>query len=124
MVGPIKDRPVAEAEGSDRKFFTGKRLALAASALVAIALAAGGGYLIGRDSGADVDAARTDGEEMGWTRGTSIGADIYPRGLDTGRKITYARTYRDAYREAYVRAFKGSEISDVPKAESIQVAVP
>jgi len=122
MVGPSSDEPAAGTEGSGRRIFTRKRVGWAALALVLIALAAGGGYLLGKGSGEDLEAARTAGEKAGWTRGTAIGGDVYPAGLEQGRKITFGRTYRDAYRKAYRRAFEGSEV-EVPDGE-IEVAVP
>ena len=123
MVGPIKDRPAADGEGGSRRIITRKRAAIAASVLAAVVIAGGGGYLAGERSGADVDAARVEGEKMGWTRGTTIGGDIYPAGLEQGRKITYARTFRASYREAYLKAFAGTDV-DVPKADEIKVSVP
>ncbi len=81
------------------------------------------GWHLGRNSGADLDAARTAGEKAGWEKGTAIGGDVYPAGLQTGRSITYPRNYRAAYRTAYVNAFKGSDVK-VPKAEQIEVSLP
>ncbi len=123
MVGPSNDQPGADEQGDGRRIFTRARLAWAAAALVALALAGAGGYLLGTRSGEDLEAARTAGENAGWTRGTAIGGDVYPGGLEQGRRITYARTYRDSYRIAYRRAFKGSGV-DAPKADEIAVAVP
>ena len=123
VAGPSNDTPDAGSERSGRRIFTRERLASVALVLVLIALAAGGGYLLGNDSGADLEAARTAGEKAGWTRGTAIGGDVYPAGLERGRKITYGRTYRDSYRAAYERAFKGSGV-DAPKGDEIEVAVP
>ena len=92
-------------------------------AVIVLALAAGGGWLLGEESGADVEAARTAGENAGWTRGTAIGGDDYPAGLATGRRITYPRTYRDSYRVAYRRAFQGTGVG-VPNDDDVEVAVP
>jgi len=123
MVGPSNDQPGAEEPGGGRPILTRALLAWAAVALVALALAGAGGYLLGTRSGEDLGAARTAGEEAGWTRGTAIGGDVYPGGLEQGRRITYARTYRNSYRAAYRRAFKGSGV-DVPNDDEIAVAVP
>lgn len=123
MAGPSNPRSGSGTEESGRRLLTWTRVGLAALALVLIALAAGGGRLIGGNSGADLEAARTAGEKAGWRRGTAIGGQVYPAGLELGRKITYGRTYRDSYRSAYRRELKGSGV-DVPNAAAVEVAVP
>jgi hypothetical protein len=122
MVAPSTEKPAGTTEGG-RRIVTRGRVVGSLVAVVVIALAAGGGWLLGEGSGADVEAARTAGENAGWTRGTAIGGDDYPAGLATGRRITYPRTYRDSYRVAYRRAFKGSGVG-VPSEDDVQVAVP
>ena len=123
MVGPSNDKPGAGSEGSGRKILTRKRVVGALLVLIAVAIAAGSGWLLGRDSGAALEAARTAGEKAGWKDGTAIGGDVYPAGLQTGRRITYPRNYRAAYRTAYVDAFKGSDVK-TPNAEQIKVSLP
>jgi hypothetical protein len=122
MVAPSTEKP-AGTTGGGRRIVTRGRVVCLLLAVIVIALAAGGGWLLGEGSGVDVEAARTAGENAGWTRGTAIGGDDYPAGLATGRRITYPRTYRDSYRIAYRRAFKGSGV-DVPTDDDVQVAVP
>lgn len=123
MVGPSNEQPGAGSEGSGRKILTRRRVVAVLLTLVLAAAAAGGGWLLGRESGADLEAARVAGEKAGWQRGTAIGGDVYPAGLQTGRSITYPRNYRAAYRTAYADAFKGSDVR-VPKAEQIKVSLP
>ena len=123
MVAPSTEKPGAGTTESRRKIVTRGRVVGLLVAVIVIALAAGAGWLLGEDSGADVEAERTAGENAGWTRGTAIGGDDYPAGLATGRRITYPRTYRDSYRVAYRRAFKGSGVG-VPSEDDVQVAVP
>ena len=123
MVGPSIEKPGAGSEGSGRKILTRRRVVSALAVLLVAALAAGGGWLLGRNSGADLAAARTAGERAGWKRGTAIGQDVYPAGLQTGRQITYPRSYRGTYRTAYVKAFAGSKVK-APKADQIKVSLP
>jgi hypothetical protein len=123
VVGPSNEKPGAGSDGSGRKILTRRRVVSALLVLVLAAIAAAGGWLLGRGSGADLDAARAAGEKAGWKQGTAIGGDVYPAGLQTGRQITYPRNYRASYRTAYVNAFKGSDVK-VPKAEQIKVSLP
>lgn len=122
-MGPSSDQPGAATEGDAGKIFTRRRAGWGALALVLLAIAAGGGYLAGSGSGEDLDAARVAGGEAGWSAGTAIGGDIYPAGLEKGRRITYGRAFRDSFRTAYRQAFRGTGI-DVPNDDDIEVAVP
>ncbi|MCB0875762.1 MAG: hypothetical protein R2718_13390 [Solirubrobacterales bacterium] len=122
-MGPSSDKPDAGSGGGGRKILTRGRVVTALAVVVLAALAAAGGYLLGRDSGADLESARTAGERAGWRRGTAIGGDVYPAGLQTGRRITYPRTYRSAYRDAYLSTFKGSSVK-MPNADEIRVSLP
>jgi hypothetical protein len=123
VVGPSNEQSGAGSEGNGRKILTRRRVVGALLTLVLAVIAAGGGWLIGRESGADLGAARASGEKAGWRRGAAIGGDVYPAGLQTGRSITYPRSYRAAYRTAYTNAFKGSDLR-VPKADQIKVSLP
>lgn len=123
MAGPSNDQPGAATGGYGAGIVTRGRIGLAALALVLLALAAAGGYLLGKVSGEDLDAARVEGEREGWTRGTAIGGDVYPAGLEIGRRITYGRTFRSSYRDAYLGAFAGTGV-DEPDAEKVEIPVP
>jgi hypothetical protein len=123
MAGPRNDRPGATTGGAGGGILTRARLGLAALALVLVALAAAGGYLLGAASGEDVEAARRAGESEGWQQGTAIGGNVYPAGLEVGRRITYGRAFRSAYRTAYLGAFAGSGV-DEPPAEKVEVPTP
>jgi hypothetical protein len=126
MAGPSNDQPGAATGGAAAGaagIVTRGRLGLAALALVLLALAAAGGYLLGSASGEDLDAARAVGEREGWKQGTAAGGDVYPAGLEIGRRITYGRSFRSSYRVAYERAFVGTEVKG-PDPEKIEVPVP
>jgi hypothetical protein len=126
MAGPSNDQPGAATGGAAAGatgILTRGRIGLAALALALLALAAAGGYLLGSASGEDLDAARVAGEREGWKRGTATGGDIYPAGLELGRKITYGRTFRASYRDAYQRAFVGTEVKG-PEPAEIEVPTP
>jgi hypothetical protein len=123
MAGPRNDQPGAATGGAAAGIVTRGRLGLAALVLVLVALAAAGGYLLGDASGEDLEAARAAGEREGWKQGTAHGGDVYPAGLEIGRRITYGRTFRSAYRDAYIGAFDGSGV-DEPDTEKAEVPVP
>ena len=61
--------------------------------------AAGGGYLAGRSSGADVDKARATGEQRGKAR-ASTDKRAYDAVFAAARKTAYRQAYRAAYRKA------------------------
>jgi hypothetical protein len=126
MAGPSNVQPGAATGGAAvgaTGILTRGRIGIAALALALLMLAAAGGYLLGTSSGEDLDAAREAGERSGWSQGTAIGGNIYPAGLELGRKITYGRTFRSAYRDAYQRAFVGTEVKE-PKPNEIEVPAP
>lgn len=123
MAGPSNDQPGVAAGADGAGLITRERIGLAALALVLLALAASGGYLLGTASGEDLDAARVEGEREGWKRGTATGGDVYPAGLEIGRRITYGRTFRASYRDAYLGAFAGTGV-DEPDAEKVEITVP
>ncbi len=83
-------------------------------AVVGMAAAAGGGYALGRSTGADLDGARTRGEKTGAARGSALGAQRgFAEGLKAGRQAGYDQTYRRAYKTAYKRATdQGSQKGD------------
>jgi hypothetical protein len=123
MAGPSHDQPGAATGGNATGIITRGRIGLAVLALALLALVATGGYLLGSSSGEDLDAARKAGERFGWSQGTAIGGEVYPAGLELGRKITYGRTFRSSYRDAYSRAFVGTAVKG-PEPEEIEVPAP
>jgi hypothetical protein len=70
-------------------------------AVVLIAGLAAGGYLLGKSSGEDIDAAREHGMAIGKAAGSALGAT---QGRQAGTRAGFARGYTDAYREAYQAA--------------------
>ena len=86
-------------------------------ALVALLLIGGfgTGYVLGRESGTDVDdvgpSATADGREAGLEQGTKEG---YKEGLRVARQRNYTAAYAAAYREAYAGEFE-SEGLDPPE---------
>jgi hypothetical protein len=68
---------------------------------VAVAIAAGGGYLVGQAGAPDVSAARSAGAQAGRTEGSRSGDDRgFRSGYDRGRQATYGPAYRSAYSRA------------------------
>jgi hypothetical protein len=91
-------------------------------ALVIVVLAAGaavGGYLLGRGTGEDLDAARAvgarQGERIGTARGTARG---YDRGFKEGRRAGYRQTYDTAYDRAYNAQLKKAGFDPVKNPSS------
>lgn len=81
---------------------------LALVAVVCVALAAGGGYALGRSGGPDVGQARSDGERAGRAR-AAADRHSYRVGFAQGRRAGYKQAYRSAYRIALARARKAGQ---------------
>jgi hypothetical protein len=77
------------------------------------------GYVLGRDSGTDLDgvgpSATADGREAGLEKGTQQG---YKEGLKAARQRDYTAAYAAAYREAYAAEFESAGL-DPPEQISI-----
>ena len=75
----------------------------------------GTGYLLGKESGTDIEdvgpSATEDGREAGLEQGTEEG---YKEGLRAARQRDYTAAYAAAYREAYAGEFE-SEGLDPPE---------
>jgi hypothetical protein len=123
METPVTDKPESEPGGGTRLKTILKRAGLALLVVLLLALGGGGGYVLGRNSGEDLDAARAEGATAGLSRGTATAGDAYAEGEARGRRVTYGPAFRDSYRAAYREAFKDSKL-DVPSAEQIAVPVP
>src|SRR5512139_1729150 len=76
-MGPSNQKSGAGSEGGGRKILTRGRVVAVLLTLILAVAAAGGGWLLGSESGADLDAARAAGAKAGWQRGTAIGGDVY-----------------------------------------------
>lgn len=89
------------------RLVTSARKHLAAVAVALLLLSLGGGFLLGRESGEDLAAARASGEEQGKRLGTRVGATVgYVVGLERGYPQYYDGAYADGYVAAYRRAFQ------------------
>jgi hypothetical protein len=93
--------------------------------VVVIALLLGvGGYLIGKESGEDLDQARSFGEAAGIQEGREKGQQKgLKAGFDVGRTAGFNRTYGPAYRRAYRRQFDEAGL-EAPGVKEIEVKVP
>lgn len=105
---PAESRPV---EPTEPRASSNGRAWLWGALTVALVLAAvGGGYALGRESGADLSRARAEGvaagQAAGNERGTIEGREV---GLKTGRTAGFRQTYRASYRRAYRSALKKAE---------------
>ena len=79
---------------------------------IAIVVAVGaGGYLIGRSSGEDLDAAAAAGSRAGKAAAARDGRqEGYAQGLRLGRKRGYEAAFPEAYQAAYARQFRAAEV--------------
>ena len=99
----------AESEPSDRDRSNDswkKYVPAAAIALLVAAALGVGGYLVGKSSGEDLDAARAEGaaagQKAGTTKGTAAGYEVgFRKGREAGFEATYAPAFRKNYSEAY-----------------------
>ena len=75
--------------------------------IVVVAAFAAGGYLLGRDSGEDLDAARAEGTAIGTQTGAKAGDRRgYVSGYRLGERQGYGGAYREAFRTTYQSAFR------------------
>ena len=104
-------------DSSPRRWIKGLLLGVA---VVLIALLAGGGYLLGKSSGEDLDAARSAGSAAGERAGSAQGAEQgFAEGQEQGRRVGYRTSYATAYRAAYRKAFE-----DAGQTPPTQITVP
>jgi hypothetical protein len=91
-----------------------------AAAVVLIAGLAAGGYLLGKSSGEDIDAARAAGTAAGQRDGAAKGAaQGYNAGRLQGRRQGYQDSFGRAYKTAYRKAFE-----DAGQAPPTDITVP
>ena len=92
--------------------------ALAVLAALAIGV---GGYLIGKGTGEDLDAARVEGATAGKRAGAAKGsAKGFSVGFKNGRETAYKKKYGRAYKKSYAKAFEEAGL-EPPKARDIDV---
>ena len=82
--------------------------ALALVAVVCVAVAAGGGYALGRSGGPDIGKAKAAGERAGRARAVAD-KHSYRVGYAQGRRAGYRQAYRSAYRIALARARRSGQ---------------
>jgi hypothetical protein len=98
-------------------------LALLGGLLVLSLLAGAGGYLAGESTGADVQAARTRGEELGLRDARESAARRgYEHGLEAGKKEGYRATYKLSYRTAHRVKTRKLERAAAREAAAAQAA--
>jgi hypothetical protein len=78
-----------------------------AAVLLAIAALGVGAYLVGRSTGADLNAAREAGATAGKRHGTAVGrTQGYAEGFKEGHDKAFEKAFADTFRKAYRQAFK------------------
>lgn len=112
-----------ETVGNGEPKRTLKRAGIIAAVVVVLALGAGGGYLLGHESGPDLAAAGAEGAAAGIKEGTATAGDAYAEGEYQGRRITFGPAYRDAYRKAYREVYEKSD-RDSPQIQRVSVPIP
>lgn len=106
------------------RFGTSAQKHLAAVAVALLLLSLGGGFLLGRESGENLAAARASGEEQGKRLGTRVGATVgYVAGLKRGYPQYYDGAWSDGYVTAYRQAFQRSGVFP-PARVAIRVPRP
>jgi hypothetical protein len=97
-----------------------KAIFFACLALACLAVVAGG-YLLGRSSGADIDAAQAAGADAGRVKGAERGAGKgYASGYRRGHRLGFQQIYPRAYKLAYRDAFDGAGLQ-LPALNEIEV---
>ena len=95
---------------------SGRLPAPVAAAAAAGILVFGGGFLVGKAGGADIDGARAEGKRAGQTDGARRGTRAgYKDGLKVGRRDGYRKTYRKAFNEACRKAVKAQATTITPE---------
>jgi hypothetical protein len=91
---------------SRRQFLVGLGL------LVVVVALGVGGYLFGRSTGEDLDAARAHGTALGQTEGSAKGAsEGFTAGRKEGRNAAYAKSYDRSYRDGYQQAYEDAGLN-------------
>lgn len=88
--------------------------------VVAMALGAGG-FLIGKNSGEDLESAREVGSSVGKKAGEERGEKQgFKLGLKQGRKNGYDRSFRVAFKDAYLAAWNDAGL-EPPARGNVEV---
>ncbi len=107
--------PTAEPAAPRRR---GPQLALVAGVLLAALAAAAGGYVLGKGTGEDLDAAREAGRKQGEREGTTRGTERgYEAGFKEGRRAGYKETYKRAYERAYKKELREAGVTPPEKVK-------
>lgn len=108
----------SESAGSARRL---NLFILLAGVMVALILG-GGGYLVGRSSGEDLEAARARGTTLGTTAGERHGeVRGFRAGFAKGKSLSFEVSYNQAYKRAYVEAWEEAGL-DAPAKKEIKVS--
>jgi hypothetical protein len=100
------------------------RAVIGIGALVAVLAIAGGAYVLGHSSGADVDAAKASGSAEGRAQGAAQGAqEGLSEGKRKGRKDALSSSFEESYVAAYKKAYEDAGL-DVPKEADVDVPDP
>ena len=105
MTEPELDPSNQAPEGPGR--WTLRSVSAACSLILVIAALALGGYIVGSNTGEDLDAARAEGVAVGQLTGAKAGDRRgYVSGYELGKRQGYGGAYREAFRTAYQAAFR------------------
>lgn len=92
-----------------------------AGVIVAIALGAGG-YMVGKNSGEDLEAARAAGASAGKAAGEKRGQSRgFRAGFTKGNSLGFTASYNQAYRRAYVKTWEEAGL-EAPAKKDIKVS--
>lgn len=119
---PEAAAPSSNASGQPRELtVTVRSVMIAAGVILASAVLGIGGYLVGKGTGEDMDAARSEGQAAGKKAGTSKGtARGFKVGFKRGKEKGYERAFAPAFKNGYVKAFEDAGLA-APKKKEIEV---
>lgn len=102
----------------------GQKVLVVSGVVLLLLLVGAAGYVIGKGSGDDVDAARLEGELRGKQAGAVAGATKgYAAGFKKGRDTAFDKAYRASYIRNYRRAYEKAGM-EPPKPGQIEVPEP
>ena len=99
---------------ASRRVQVHRRTIVGALAVLVVATAGVGGYLIGHSSDTDLEQARLTAAAEGRMKGSGKGLDEgYAQGYRSARRTGYAAAYSRAFEKAYAAEFQSAGL-DVP----------